>query len=322
MIKWTKERRLTSNELWFSRRASNISAGNNLLILRRKRFFRQQHEINLLNWKRKTKFKFDREIRKWNLTIRENISPSSSHALPPKQNISNHPSFPSRKPKIVWWTSHRWSSTKFFTTFLKILNEIRTMRCSVDQCEREKKSYSMNRSLVIASSGNGTDWSKSPRWGRQSSNDDLILQRETNNFCPHRTKFSFSVWSNERLTQLDENERTNDWRLKDQCACEGKSLCRLNPNEFLFLSGCEKLSNIHRAVVKMISRRDKISFPLDLHRLQHLRITDQLTFSFFFISSTTLFVFESITKEEKVHVECVSYDDLLLSIVEEIVNRC
>ena len=106
------------------------------------------------------------------LTIKENISPSSSQAMPPRQNISNQPSLPSRRPKTVWCTSHRWSSTKFFTTFLKILQ--RKNKKKIQSIE-QRWIYSMNRSWVKASSGNGTDCSNRPRWGRQSSNDDLEM---------------------------------------------------------------------------------------------------------------------------------------------------
>ena len=162
---------ITSKELWFSRKARSIMAGNNLLILNRNRFFRQQHEISLLNWRDAEQWtKIPSFIRR--ATIKENISPSSSQATPPKQNISNHPSRPSRMPKTVWWTSHRVSSTMFFTTFLKILDGWQNDSQAISR-RGTLDSYSTKRSCVRASSGNGMDWRSKPRWGRQSSNADL-----------------------------------------------------------------------------------------------------------------------------------------------------
>ena len=52
-----------------------------------------------------------------------NSCPSSSHDMPPGQNMSNQPSLPSRIPSKVWCISHLESWAKFLTTFLKILYE-------------------------------------------------------------------------------------------------------------------------------------------------------------------------------------------------------
>lgn len=65
--------------------------------------------------------------------------------------------------------------------------------------------------------------------------------------------------------------------------------------------GLKEETQVWPPIIKGRPRKNNNNPPLSialeyLHCLQHFRITNQLTFRFFFISTTSIFVFKSITK--------------------------
>lgn len=204
--------------------------------------------------------------------------------------------------------------------------------------------YSMNRSWVIASSGNGTDWSKSPRWGRQSSNDDLnfstILRHVLNeqNLISVHSSRSINSPLISRFTSAcrcvdDVRERKNEVStLVEEQIQTTIGQTRSNDDPILFClselslsksfkskENEEKITRQVRLVGKIINENEVF---FCLHCLQHFRVTNQLTFGFFFISATTFFIVESKTEKKTTFFKMTkNFISLLFPIFEEIVNR-